>query len=136
MTVPTAARVLGCFVFVSTLFVAGCSERKKSTGSVAGKVTYKGNPVTAGDVTFRSSSGEAATGKIEGSGQFKLSGPLAAGEYQVFVTPPLPEPQAPGTKAAAPTKFELPQKFRDPSSSGVTVLVKAGDNDIPVAFKD
>src|SRR5688572_3197971 len=115
MTAFTPARAWGGFVLVFVLFACGCSSEKPS-GKVVGKVTYKGNPVTAGDVNFRSKSGAAAVGRIDASGQFKLDGSLEAGEYQVYATPPLPEPQAPGTKAAAPPKFEVPPKFRDPNS--------------------
>ena len=111
-------------------------QREPDLLEVVGKVTYKGNLVTAGDVNFRSKAGAAAIGKIDASGQYKLDGQLEAGEYQVYATPPLPEPQAPGTKTVAPPKFELPPKFRDPNSSGVTVTVKGGANDIAVEFKD
>ena len=100
MTAFTSARAWGGFVLVFASFVACGCDGEKPSGKVAGKVTYKGNPVTAGDVNFRSKSGAAAIGTIDATGQYKLDGQLEAGEYQVFATPPLPEPQAPGTKAA------------------------------------
>lgn len=136
MTAFTPARVAGGFVVVCALLAAGCGKGEKPTGTVAGKVSYKGAPLTAGNINLISSTGAAAMAKIDATGAFKVDGALEAGDYKVYATPPLPEPQAPGTKAAGPPKFDLPQKFRDPASSGVVVTVKAGSNDLPVEFKD
>jgi hypothetical protein len=113
----------------------GCGAGGKSSGSVAGTVTYNGSPVHSGSLNLMSKTGTAAQAKIDDGGAFKVDAPLEAGEYKAFVTPPLPEPQAPGTKAAAPKKFEVPPKFQDPGTSGVTVLVKAGTNDVKVEFR-
>lgn len=136
MTAFTPARVAGGFVLVCALLAPGCGKGEKPTGTVAGKVSYKGAPLTAGNINFMSTTGSAGMGKIDPTGAFKVDGALEAGEYKVFATPPLPEPQAPGTKAAAPPKFDLPPKFRDPASSGTTVTIKAGSNDLPIEFKD
>lgn len=134
MTALTPARLGGTFVLA--LALAGCGPGEKPTGTVAGKVSYRGSPVTAGSVNFLSKTGAAAIARVDATGQFKVDGPLEAGEYRVYASAPLPEPQAPGTKATGPPKFDLPAKFRDPASSGVVVTVKAGPNDVPVEFKD
>lgn len=136
MTARTLTRYASSFVFaVATVGAVGCSG-EKPTGSVAGVVKYKGSPLAAGEVNFISKTGAAASAKIDASGQYKVSGELETGEYKAYVQAPRPEPQAPGTKTAAASKFDLPPKFRDPGSSGVTVTVKAGSNDIPIEFKD
>ena len=137
MTAFAPARFTGGLVLVfAALGASGCGSGEKPTGTVAGKVTYKGSPVTAGNVNLLSKTGAAAIAKIDATGGFKVDGPIEAGEYKVYATPPLPEPQPPGTKQTGPPKFDLPTKFRDPTSSGVVVTVKAGANDIPVEFKD
>ena len=45
---------------------------------------------------------------------------------------PIPEPAAPGTKPVPLGKFEVPQKYRDPATSGLVAQVKEGSNDIPI----
>ncbi|HEY1191646.1 MAG TPA: hypothetical protein VGE74_28695 [Gemmata sp.] len=135
MTVPFA-RAWGGLLFVFAATVAGGCSGDKPSGSVSGVVKYKGSPLAAGEVNFISKTGAAASAKIDANGQFKVANPMPVGEYRAYVAPPIPEPQAPGTKVTAAPKFELPAKFRDPSSSGVVVEVKSGTNDIPIEFKD
>ena len=59
---------------------------------VKGKVTYKGQPLSQGTVTFESQdSGKRATGKLQADGTFVLStykegDGVAAGEHSVFIT--------------------------------------------------
>ena len=132
--VPVRAGAL-VFVFAALAGATGCGGGKQ-TGSVSGTVRYKGAPVTAGSINFLSKTGSAAIAKIDATGHFKVDGALETGEYRVYATPPLPEPVAPGTKAPALPKFEVPTKFRDPVASGTTVTVNAGANDIPIEFKD
>lgn len=131
------ARCLAGLVPVAVALVAaGCGGGGKPTGTVAGKVMYNGAPVAAGMVNFLSPTGSAAQAKIAAGGSYAVADPLEAGEYKVFVSPPLPEPQPPGTRPAPPPKFEVPARFRDPASSATTVVVHAGSNDIPVEFKN
>jgi hypothetical protein len=109
---------------------AGCSS-ENPIGTVAGKISFNGKPVVAGNVNFRSAKGVGAQAEIE-DGTYRVDGSLPVGEYSVFVNPPLPEPQPPGKPAAAPMAFEVPQKFQDAGTSDLKVTVKGGKNDIPV----
>lgn len=120
-------------VLATAVLANGCGGGSgKPAGTVAGKVTMKGNPVGAGSVNFLSASGTAAMAKIDESGSFKIDGSLDAGDYKVYLLPPVPEPVPPGTKRPPTGKFEVPQKYRDPSTSGLTAQVKEGANDIPI----
>lgn len=136
MTALNPARIAGGLVLVFAALGTGCGKVGKETGTVVGKASYKGAPLAAGNLNFLSKTGSAAIAKVGAGGAFQVDGKLEAGEYKVYATAPQPEPQAPGAKASGPPKFELPPKFRDPASSGVTVVVKAGENDISVEFKD
>ena len=49
------------------------------------------------------------------------------------VTPPPPEPVPPGTRPAKVAP-EIPAKFREPTSSGLTFTVKGGQNEYPIAI--
>ena len=120
---------------VAAVLAAGCGAAEKPTGVVAGTVTVKGTPVHTGSLNLLSKTGAAAQARIDDGGAFKVGGELEAGEYRAYVSPPVPEPQAPGTRVTAPKKFEVPAKFQDPATSGVTVTVKTGTNDLTVDFK-
>ena len=67
----------------------GCGEA--STGSVSGKVTFKGEPVVDGDVTFfQPSSGRTSQAALDSEGNYSLNlsqGALPTGEFKVTVTP-------------------------------------------------
>jgi len=69
---------LGLFGTLAFVLVAGCTGgRTQSFGKISGKVTYKGQPVKAGNVVFHSDS------------QGNFSGPLLIdGTYEVADVPP------------------------------------------------
>ncbi|MFO0797050.1 MAG: hypothetical protein U0804_06200 [Gemmataceae bacterium] len=114
--------------------LVGCAGGKP-TGTVAGTVSYNGGPVHSGSLNLISTSGAAALAKIGDGGAFKVDGELPAGEYTAYVTPPVPEPLPPGANAAAPKKFEVPAKYQAPTTSGITVTVQSGSNDLKVDFR-
>ncbi|MBN9517391.1 hypothetical protein J0H58_02555 [bacterium] len=120
---------------IAAALAGGCGAGEKQTGTVTGTVAHNGAPVHTGTLNLISKTGAASMAKINDTGAFKLDAPLEAGEYKAYVSPPIPEPQPPGSKAAAPKKFEVPPKFQDPSTSGATVVVKAGANDVKVDFR-
>jgi hypothetical protein len=129
-----AARTLGGGLLAAVaLLAAGCGS--KPVGSVSGTVTYKGAPVKSGSVNFVSATGAADQAKLSESGAYTIPS-LEAGEYKVYILPPTPEPQPPGTKLAPPPKFEVPAKYQDAKSSGITKTVTGGKNDIPIDLKD
>src|SRR2546428_9480209 len=81
------------FVAFSMFAVAGCFGTAQPTGTVAGKVTYKGNPVPAGClVTFVSDRGGAALGTVDASGRYQLmfagKPDVPALQYNISVTFP------------------------------------------------
>lgn len=127
-------RALGA-ALLSLFLLGGCAGGPGEADVVTGPVTYNGKPVPDGVLSLRASTGAAASGKIA-AGHFTVTGPLAAGDYQAFVTPPPPEPQPPGKAVAKAAPSPLPPRFRDPLTSGVVVTLKAGKNETPVEFKD
>lgn len=127
LTIPAVLTVL--------LFLVGCSEK---TGTITGRVLYKGEAVTTGAVTFQMpSKGIAQNGKLDATGKFAMAEPMPIGTYHVFYVPPAVEPQDPSKKLPPPeVKTIVPAKFHDLQGSNLTVEVKAGKNDIPIDFKD
>lgn len=68
----TPALAMAALLIVST---PGCGAKPEhpETVPVQGKVTYKGQPVIKGTITFQSDGGQAATGEIQPDGTYRLS---------------------------------------------------------------
>jgi hypothetical protein len=99
-------------------------------------VVYKGKAITEGNVNLHSSqTGIGAIARIDGSGHFQVEQPLDVGKYSVYVTPPEATPPPPGTKVT-PTRAAIPSRARDPMKSGLSVEVKAGENDVSIELLD
>lgn len=127
----------GLCMFLSalvTLGLAGCGS-KRPEGTLTGLVTYKGQPVTKGEVQLYSTLGAGATAPLDGSGRFTVDGLMPAGDYQVCVVPEIlhPNPNAPKqvTKSA-----DIPKKARDLRTSGLSIQLKEGKNDVVLELKD
>jgi hypothetical protein len=71
----------------------------------------------------------SGAGEIEGDGTFKIStfspnDGAIPGHHRVAISPPDPPPDAP------PPKPVLPQKYRDFGTSGLTIEIKPGPNNV------
>ncbi len=147
-------------VVVSALAVwllgwTGCSESSLPgpTGTVIGKVTYKGKAVPAGTtVTFvNQDNGMAAVGQVAGDGTYTLlmrgerkvmTGPyrIALGPAQVSVDPNS-NPEAykaimEGTAKMPETTTSFPEKYKAAETSGLTYVVQPGPNIHDIELKD
>jgi hypothetical protein len=121
---------------VSTLLIAtawGCGSAPEhpETFPVQGKVTYKGQPVPKGTVTFQSDGGQTATGEIQPDGTYRL-GTFAAGDgavaghHKVMIIandadPTLMPGSSPGYK---PPKDLVPAKYSKLETSGLEAVVE------------
>lgn len=139
----------GLFLGLQTLAVLGCSEKEaKPTDPqavITGSVTNNGVNVTPEtSVVFHCKDKNAtASGTVDSLGKFSLTAGVTsigipAGRYQVMVRPP--EPPAPQigskeyedfmsgkVKKPEPPK-DVPAVFGSFDTSGISVEVKAGDN--------
>ena len=106
---------------------AGCGSGASLTGSVSGKVTYNGQPLTTGVVTFvNDETGSGASGDLDSSGTYSI-GSIRTGEYNVRVHMRPPRPEAP-PQGAGTWRLNIPAKYQDARTSGLTATVKAGKN--------
>jgi hypothetical protein len=133
--------------------VDGCLGRRQPTGTVAGKVTYKGKPVPAGClVTFVSNRGVVALGTVDASGRYQL---MTAGkpdvpalDYNISVTYPgavgpemtdEDERKYMAGDLATIAKFArkapaapIPTKYADEFKSGLSFQIKEGANSFDI----
>ncbi|WP_435008364.1 hypothetical protein P12x_005592 [Tundrisphaera lichenicola] len=113
---------------------AGCGAKSEfpDTLPVSGKVTYKGQPVTKGTVTFQPDQGQPATGAIQADGTYQLStfaekdGALP-GHHKVMIIatdgdPNMMPGSSPGYK---PPKDLVPKKYNSLTTSGLEAEVTA-----------
>jgi hypothetical protein len=129
---------LSCGLGLSLALMVGCGgpkAPKREYADVSGKVTYKGQPLKSGTVTFQPASGIAVIGDIQPDGSYSLKGVI--GSNAVMISNRLPDP-GPGSadpekRKAAMAAVEkakettVPDRFGTPGS-GLTYEVKAGAN--------
>ena len=136
--------------------VAGCWGKAQPTGTVSGKVTYKGNPVPAGSlVTFVSDQGGAALGTVDSSGRYQLmfagKPNVPALKYNISVTFPgvigpemtdederkymAGDPATIAKFAHKPPTTPIPKKYADEFNSGLSFQIKAGANTFDIELQ-
>ncbi len=134
---PVVANLIrsGCVLAVVSILAAssGCSHEPPppTVFPVSGLVTFEGQPITGGTVTFYHSSRNGG-GPIGPDGTFQVNGEgLPPAVYYVAITPPDPftTPPVPNAPPRELPKFpEIPEKYRTPIGSGIEVEVKAEPN--------
>ncbi len=119
----------------SALPLTGCSTGP-NRGEVQGKVTFKGQPVKEGTVTFlNTKEGGAAEAQIK-NGTYVIQGGAVVGEYDKVEIKPLMELKDtdPGKTPPAPVEKpapDIPAKYRmQGPNNPLKATVKAGKNEI------
>jgi hypothetical protein len=131
----TAVAALGLMIGA----IAGCSEsiERPKTLPVRGKVTYKGQPVPKGTVTFQPDQGQPAVGELQDDGSYRLTtfapgdGALP-GHHRVFIIANTADPtKMPGSSPGwTPPKDLVPKKYNTAETSGLEATVSADKSDI------
>ncbi|WP_417385331.1 hypothetical protein [Gimesia sp.] len=128
-----------CSVLLLLSTMTGCGEQieKKPTAPVKGVVTYQGKPLETGEIVFFPDTGEQiAHAKIQPDGSFQLTtydeGDGAfPGKHKVSI---VSERDMEGVSAEDPeASLEpsyIPTKYNMQKTSGLTAVVKEGDNEI------
>ncbi|MCI0331891.1 MAG: carboxypeptidase-like regulatory domain-containing protein [Planctomycetes bacterium] len=124
---------LYCIVLAAaTLGAIGCGQASDSV-TLEGKVTYQGEPLKHGSVTFFPAAGRPVNAGLSTDGSYSIE--LSPGEYVVAVsyTEPLPAGYREGDPVPPP-KFVLPPKYATRARSTLTATV-AADQEAPIDFK-
>jgi hypothetical protein len=110
-----------------SILSAGCgSGDTLARYRVTGKVTYRGQPVEQGEITFEDpAAGQVNSSPLGSGGSYALE--LPAGEFRVSVAPPLIETKgtgdSPPDKVPDPAVKNIPKKYWRQESSGLTAQV-------------
>lgn len=114
-------------VFVIALFAfVGCAKevsKPKDRARVAGKVTFGGQPLPAGTVTFKSANSPLSTPASISQGGVYSTDRAPLGKNTVSI-------DTSSIQYGNPAAYvRIPAKYNDPSTSGFTVDVHPGNND-------
>jgi hypothetical protein len=123
---------------------AGCHKSGESLQPISGKVTLQGRPITAGVVRIRNPQlGIDMTARLGPDGGYEVmraQGPgLPEGTYQVAITPlwigrgrtSMVEP----SPRSSEQESEIPARYRQASTSGLTLVVKPGPNQFNIDMR-
>lgn len=130
-------RVFTTIAIAAVLLLAavGCgpAEKRVATAPVKGKISYKGAPVTTGNVMFiPSGGGPPATAEIQADGTYSLKtyepeDGAVPGDHVVTVTAIQLSTGSPEDPASDP-KLLVPTKYSSSKTSGLTASVADGEN--------
>jgi hypothetical protein len=116
----------------------GCGS---SAGTVTGKVTFQGEPITIGTIAFIGPTGKVVSATIQ-DGAYTASD-VETGLATITVTSHEPSPMMhpptgpkPGEPAPPPLKYvPIPERYSNAKRSGVTYTVRPGKQTYDVALK-
>jgi hypothetical protein len=117
-------RGLACLLLAC--LVAGCgSSDKLARYKITGKVTFQGQPVEEGQITFEDpTNGQVNSGTLSSGGNYSTE--LPAGDFKVSISPPLVETKGTGDSPPdmIPKKVNnIPKKYWVQEKSGLSATV-------------
>lgn len=141
---PPAALIAFVCVVLLTALLSGCRPSGPAYWPISGKVTFQGTPVAIGQIHIcNAKAGIDIIESLDANGQYTIvtgrKQGLPEGEYQVAIIPKLDfsrmkcEPNGRPIPSTMPSEAErnppnIPRKYRDPATSGLTLTVKSGAN--------
>jgi hypothetical protein len=133
MSCQRPGRLVGV-VTVAVLAFAGCGPKGVKKVTVHGTVTYKGQPLRSGMLTFVGAEWNSGA-PIRQDGTFTITD-VIPGEVKVGV---METPQ--GSRAGSPDEprsppVSLPDKYRDPEKSGLRYTITPETTELPIEIRD
>jgi hypothetical protein len=128
-------RLLGLAV-VAFVAAAGCSGQGVKKVTVSGTVLYKGQRLPSGILKFVGPEGSYSAASIQPDGTYTITD-VVPGEIKVGVMEsPAGSGSSAGDKAGGPraAPVSLPEKYRDPETSGVKYTVTDGTSKLDIEF--
>lgn len=123
------------------LGLSGCQRSEEAIWPISGTVTFQGKPISAGMIRFGNPTrGIDMTAAVQSDGAYTVvtarGAGLPEGTYRVAVVPPaIRIPLGPIKQPLEPQSYpDIPPKFREFQTSGLTLTVKRGENRFDVAM--
>ncbi|NLX94920.1 MAG: carboxypeptidase regulatory-like domain-containing protein [Rhodopirellula sp.] len=127
-------------VFLS-FFAAGCGS-SEPLGRISGTVTYNGQPVEEGIVSFHNAeTGRAGQAELQSGGTYEIDtakGGLEPGQYQVSILPPTEtttDSETGETTHKTKEVSNIPDKYRSGRTSGLSARVEEGSNEFDFSLE-
>ena len=116
---------LAALLCLAILAAAAQARPARKTGTITGKVTYKGAPLPGGTVKFYPErKGKPVTGIIQADGTFTAKG-VPLGRTMVVVETESVKPR-PGKAPKGPKYVRIPARYASPKTTPLVAEVKAG----------
>jgi hypothetical protein len=131
--VPSYARLALVLISLSLAASVGCGDGENTT-TVTGKISFNGQPVTSGIINFLPDGGRPLGGGINADSTFSFE--LPPGNYQVRIDSPPPYPEG-WKEGQPPPKLpprQVPEKYANFNSSGLTANITGNDDPQTVDF--
>jgi hypothetical protein len=122
---PDSKRRLFGSCWLLLVLAAGCGP---SSGTISGKVTYKGKQLPCGTVTFLGPGERMASGLIATDGTYLIPKvPVGPVTVTVVTHPPIPVGLSPIPMAPPPGSYvAIPARYKSPERSGLNYTVTRG----------
>jgi hypothetical protein len=118
-------------VMVALLAAIGCTNQGVQKLTVRGTVSYQGQPLQSGFLKFVGKDGAYSAANIQKDGKFTITD-VVPGEVKVAVA------EAPGGSkqgAGNPKGPSLPDKYRDPATSGLQYTITPETTELTIDIK-
>jgi hypothetical protein len=125
-----SGRLLG-LVTLALLAVVGCGKSQNVT--VSGTISYKGQPLQSGILKFVGPQGTYSAATIHADGKFTITD-VVPGEVKVGVVDALGGSKQGGPERKTP-HVSLPEKYRDPSTSGLQYTITPQTTELTIDIK-
>jgi hypothetical protein len=112
--------------------VAGCSNEDKKL-TIQGTISYKGQPVRSGFLKFVGPKEGYTGASIQPDGTFVITG-VVPGENKIGVRE-APRNSRPSPDEPKTPPVVLPEKFRDPETSGVVYTIAPNATEVTIELK-
>jgi hypothetical protein len=145
-TTPTTRTVTGIrrgFLLLLILGASGCGLAYGGVGQVTGTVTFKGKPLTSGDVLFVSEDGKKHWAVLGPQGVYTIKN-VPTGLAKIAVVPRSRVPDGlmgtPGKGRAGKPRpanpyTDIPARYKSPEKSGLTYTVEPGRQTFDIPLK-
>jgi len=126
-------------IAIGIALISGCgSSDKLARYRVTGKVSFQGQPVERGEITFADpNAGQVNSSPLGSGGSYSLE--IPAGDFKVSIAPPLVETKgtgdSPPDQVPDPAVKNIPKRFWTQEKSGLTAQVAKGKQNFDFDLK-